>query len=36
MSNDTKNELVQNGTTMDHDGDASASDIVVPEISVTP
>ena len=27
MSNDTKNELVQNGTTMDHDGDASASDI---------
>ena len=27
MSNDTKNELVQNGTAMDHDGDASASDI---------
>ena len=27
MSNDTKNELVQNGTTMDHDGDVSISDI---------
>jgi 2C-methyl-D-erythritol 2,4-cyclodiphosphate synthase len=27
MSNDTKNELVQNGTTMDHDNDVSISDI---------
>ena len=27
MSNDTKNELVQNGTTMDHDSDVSMSDI---------
>ena len=27
MSNDTKNELVQNGTTMDHESDVSMSDI---------
>jgi hypothetical protein len=27
MSNDTKNELVQNGATMDHDNDVSMSDI---------